>query len=119
MKSKYFAPLMLLVMVLFTTVIQPVEASPVPDLDTTIEVADADNSAVQAPVLTSTMDYQLSDTGSQYTAMEVCSSHFNYDGLIDHQIIIVQAPQNSVLQEQAGYTPYRARSNIDRSNNYG
>ncbi|TYP92073.1 hypothetical protein LX73_2320 [Fodinibius salinus] len=118
MKSKYFAPLMLLVMVLFTTAIQPVEASPAPDLDTTIEVADADNSAVQAPVLTSIMDYQLSDTGSQYTAMEVCNSSFHYDGLIDHQIIIVQAPENSVLQEQAGYTPYRARSNIGQLSIY-
>lgn len=106
-------------MVLFTSAIHPIKASPAPDFDVTVEVTEADHSAVEAPAVTPFINYQITAAGSQYTAMEVCSVHTDYDGLIDHQIIIVQAPENNLSQAQAGYNPYRPRSNIDHLSTYG
>ncbi|MDZ7658078.1 hypothetical protein [Fodinibius sp.] len=107
MKAKLFSVLALLVAVLFMGAIQPVEASA--DVDQNIAIED-----VISFDETADLDIEQAfsnEAGPQYTAMEVCPVAQNFEGDIDHQLIINEL-QEYGLQERYDFLPHWPRSNL-------
>lgn len=108
MKSKILSVAALLSMVLFVGIVDTNDAVASDDISIE-EVVSVDNIALDLE-----NEIQLFEAGPEYTAMEVCTIAQSFEGDIDHQLIVIQARENTT-DELSGYVPYRPRSNLNYS----